>query len=577
MAGPSTPPATAILFESRHALPPGLDIELSIAWPARIGDVVPLKLCVSGQTVRGQDQCTAVKILRHTFRTRGARESDASAVTLPRIRKGGSTAGATPSGSHSNPVTAGPIASKRLSLNRTQTVRNPAVQWPRDERTEFLAPACAADSERRPEVESLPVRDRQPDRLLESPAWSRITPRDETGSRALGMLSAGSLMAEYRIVGELGSGGMGEVYRATDTRLEREVALKVLAAGFAHDSAWISRFQHEARVLASLNHPHIAAIYGLEESAGLRAIAMELVEGPTLAERMARGRIPIQESLAIAQQIAEALEYAHEKGIVHRDLKPPNVKLRPDGVVKVLDFGLAKAADSDEMPAVTAAGIILGTPAYMPPEQAGGLPVDRRADIWAFGVVLFEMLAGRQVYARKTTLETLAAVARDEPKWDELPKETPAVIVRLLRRCLDRNPKSRLRDIGEARIAIEAALGGETSLREGAPAPGGIRRPCLAWGVAAVLAVGLATVSFLHFGERPLNPAGPVPVQVSPPENRMLANFRPVDQWPQARPGLVAQALLPAAPALMPALGALPPSSMLASPQPRNYSTNPPQ
>jgi len=247
--------------------------------------------------------------------------------------------------------------------------------------------------------------------------------------------------------------------------LQREVALKVLASEFARNDTWMSRFQREARVLASLNHPHIAAIYGLEESGGVSAIAMELVEGPTLAERMERGRIPVPEALAIARQIAEALEYAHEKGIVHRDLKPANVKLRPDGVVKVLDFGLAKAIDPKQAPTATAtgAGVIMGTPAYMAPEQAAGLPVDRRADIWAFGVVLFEMLAGHHVYARKTTLETLAAVAGDDPPWNKLPAETPAEIRWLLRRCLDRDIRNRLRDVGEARIAIEN-LGKETEV-----------------------------------------------------------------------------------------------------------------
>ena len=281
--------------------------------------------------------------------------------------------------------------------------------------------------------------------------------RGRTVTLTPGALSAGAISAEYRVAGKIGSGGMGEVYRATDTKLQREVALKVLAPEFAANSEWMCRFQSEARLLASLNHPNIAAVYGLEESGGVRAIAMELVEGPTLAQRMARGHVPISEAVAIARQIAEALEYAHEKGIVHRDLKPANVSLRPDGVVKVLDFGLAKAIDPKDEPTVSHAGGIVGTPAYMAPEQAAGLPVDRRADIWAFGVVLFEMLAGRQAYARKTTLETLVAVARDDPRWEELPAGTPADICRMLRRCLDRDPKLRLRDIGEARIAFEAA------------------------------------------------------------------------------------------------------------------------
>jgi eukaryotic-like serine/threonine-protein kinase len=390
------------------------------------------------------------------------------------------------------------------------------MERPVPERAAFLAQACANDSGLRREVESLLAHEGGADELLESPAWDQITHIDETGTFAPGALAAGSMMAEYRIAGKLGAGGMGEVYRAIDTKLQREVALKVLAPEFAQNSAWMSRFQREARVLASLNHPHIAAVYGLEESDGQRAIAMELVEGPTLAERMARGRVPIPEALAIARQMAEALEYAHEKGIVHRDLKPANVKLRPDGVVKVLDFGLAKAIDSNEAPAVTAtgAGIIMGTPAYMAPEQAAGLPVDRRADIWAFGVVLFEMLAGRQIYARKTMLETLAAVARDDPQWDELPTETPVEIRRLLRRCLDRDGKKRLRDIGEARITIEAVLAGETEPIEARQK----RRPWLAWSVAALLAGCLAPVAILHFREKPPAPSAIMRFDIPAPE-----------------------------------------------------------
>jgi Tol biopolymer transport system component len=345
------------------------------------------------------------------------------------------------------------------------------MERPPHDRAAFVAQACASDSELRREVESLLAHEGRADELLESPAWNHVSPPDETGTMgsagglAAGGLPAGSVLAAYRIVGKLGAGGMGEVYRATDTKLQREVAIKVLAPEFAHDSAWLSRFQREARVLASLNHSHIAAIYGLEESNGVRAIAMELVEGPTLAERIARSRIPVKEALTIARQIAEALEYAHEKGIVHRDLKPANVKLRPDGVVKVLDFGLAKAVDAnvgvnvdaDAAPTVTATrlGVIMGTPAYMAPEQAAGMTVDRRADIWAFGAVLFEMLSGRQIYARKTTLETLAAVARDEPRWDELPAETPAGVVRLLRSCLEKDPKQRLQAIGDWRLLLD--------------------------------------------------------------------------------------------------------------------------
>jgi len=341
-----------------------------------------------------------------------------------------------------------------------------ALEHPPAERAEFLRQACAGDRALEQEVRSLLASQQEAGSFLEIPAMDAAAPKpapnpslnpDDATQTIYTLIDR--TVSHYRIIEKLGSGGMGVVYKAEDSRLGRFVALKFLSEEFAHDSEWMSRFQREARILASLNHPRIAAIYGLEESDGLRAIAMELVEGPTLAERMARGRIPVAETLAIAGQVVEAVEYAHEQGIVHRDLKPANVKLRPDGAIKVLDFGLAKAADVKEMPAATAThtGVVMGTPAYMAPEQAAGLPVDRRADIWAFGVLLFEMLAGRRIYARRTALETLAAVARDEPPWDQLPGETPGPIVHLLRRCLDKDPQRRLRDIGEARIAIEQA------------------------------------------------------------------------------------------------------------------------
>jgi serine/threonine protein kinase len=340
------------------------------------------------------------------------------------------------------------------------------IEHPPGEREAFLRQACAGDLALEREVRSLLASQQEAGSFLERPAKDVAAPKpaldpslspDDATQTIYSLIDR--TVSHYRIVEKLGSGGMGVVYKAEDSRLGRFVALKFLSEEFAHDSAWMSRFQREARILASLNHPGIAAIYGLEESDGLSAIAMELVEGPTLAERMARGRIPVVETLAIAGQVVEAVEYAHEHGIVHRDLKPANVKLRPDGAIKVLDFGLAKAADPTEVPSATAThtGVVMGTPAYMSPEQAAGLPVDRRADIWAFGVVLFEMLAGCRIYARRTALETMAAVARDEPPWDQLPGETPGPIVHLLRRCLDKDPQSRLRDIGEARIAIEEA------------------------------------------------------------------------------------------------------------------------
>jgi len=285
----------------------------------------------------------------------------------------------------------------------------------------------------------------------------------------------GTKIGHYEITAKLGEGGMGEVWRATDAQLGREVALKLLPQGFTEDEERLARFEREAKVLASLNHPNIAQIYGFETGGDRKALVMELVEGPTLAERLEQGPIPFAESLAIARQIAEALEEAHEKGIVHRDLKPQNIKASVDGTVKVLDFGLAKAMDplsgTDSTPSqlahsptltlgATVQGVILGTAAYMAPEQAKGATADKRADIWAFGVVLFEMLAGGKLFAAETVPETLAQVLTRAPDLDELPADVPPPIRRMLRRCLERQPKRRLRDIGDARLVIDDVLGG---------------------------------------------------------------------------------------------------------------------
>ena len=283
-------------------------------------------------------------------------------------------------------------------------------------------------------------------------------------------LSPGARLGHYEVLGSLGAGGMGEVYRATDTQLGRDVALKVLPPEVTGDAERLARFRREAQLLASLNHPHIAAIHGLEQADGQPFLVLELVEGETLQERMARGRIPLDEALPIARQIAEALEEAHEHGIVHRDLKPANVKLTPEGQVKVLDFGLAKAfggeadaspSDASRSPTLTRegteAGVILGSAAYMSPEQARGKRVDKRADIWAFGVVLFEMLTGRRLFQGETVTDTLAAVLKTDPNWSLLPAETPSRVRELLRRCLDRDPHQRLRDMGDARVELELA------------------------------------------------------------------------------------------------------------------------
>jgi serine/threonine-protein kinase len=280
-------------------------------------------------------------------------------------------------------------------------------------------------------------------------------------------LAPGARLGPYEILAAIGAGGMGEVYRARDTKLDRGVAIKILPDAFAADPERVARFQREAKTLASLNHPHIAAIYGLEDSDGVKALVLELVEGPTLADRIARGPIPLDEALPIARQIAEALEAAHEAGIIHRDLKPANIKLRPDGTVKVLDFGLAKAMEpagasanlsmspTITSPAMTQAGIILGTAAYMSPEQARGKSVDRRADIWAFGCVLFEMITGKRSFGGGDVADTFAAVLRSDPDWAALPPETPAVVRRLLRRCIAKERKGRIPDIGAVRLEIE--------------------------------------------------------------------------------------------------------------------------
>jgi serine/threonine-protein kinase len=301
----------------------------------------------------------------------------------------------------------------------------------------------------------------------------------------------------------------GEVYRARDAKLERDVAIKVLPEEFTRDAEKLARFEREARLLAGLNHPGIATLHGLEESDGDPYLVMELVKGKTLAERIDRGPIPVDEALELARQIAEALEEAHEKGIIHRDLKPANVKVTPDGRVKVLDFGLAKAweggpatgssSDLSQSPTLahsgTQAGVILGTAAYMSPEQARGKPVDKRVDIWAFGVLLFELLAGQRPFSGAEVSDTLASILKEEPGWALLPAGTPRRLSDLLHRCLQKDARSRLRDIGDARIELEEAI---KSGRDGAPAdspamPPSVSQRGLPWTIAgtAILALGL--------------------------------------------------------------------------------------
>ena len=350
----------------------------------------------------------------------------------------------------------------------------------------------------------------------------------------------GQRFGSYEIIGAIGAGGMGEVYQAHDTRLGRDVAIKVLPEAFAHDPERLSRFQREAKMLAALNHPSIAAIYGLEENAGTSYLVMEFVPGETLAERIKRGgAIPEDETLTIARQMAEALEAAHEKGIIHRDLKPANVKVTPEGKVKVLDFGLAKAfaedgasqdlANSPTMSgAATMQGVILGTAAYMSPEQARGKAVDKRADIWAFGVVLYEMLTGEQLFAGETVSDTLAAVLRNEPDYARV----PARMQRLLRWCLQKDPKKRLRDVADGLAIVE-----ETPDQKVSP----VAAKAISiwpWAIVAAACVIAAAFAFVLFRGKAASGAGGLPPHHTDPGARYLQPERrlgTVARWPSRR------------------------------------------
>jgi len=354
-------------------------------------------------------------------------------------------------------------------------------------------------------------------------------------------------IAHYRVIEKIGEGGMGEVYRAEDTKLGRSVALKILPEQFVQDETRLTRFSREAQLLASLNHPNIAAIHGLEEADGITALALELVEGETLAERIGRGPIPLEEAAPIALQIAEALEAAHEKGIIHRDLKPANIMFAADGRVKVLDFGLAKALDDGshtdmtQSPTLsvqaTQAGIILGTAAYMSPEQAAGKQADRRADIWAFGVVLAEMLTGRRTFQGESVSYVLAAVLKDEPDLDNLPVSVPNRIKRLLRRCLHKDPKQRLQAIGDARIELGEYLADPASFagqHDGDGSAGGdpvatVAGSRLAWGTAAAILLASVLALWWSFALRPgLRPGtDPLPTlrfTVPAPDGHLIAH-----------------------------------------------------
>ena len=410
------------------------------------------------------------------------------------------------------------------------------LSLPADERSAFLDRACAGDDALRREVESLLAHEPGAARFMSMPAAALL------GSEALARvqgLPIGQRLGPYVVRGLIGVGGMGEVYRAHDSTLDREVAIKVLPSVFSADPERRARFEREARMLATLNHPHIGAIYGVEEAGDIRALVLELVEGPTLAERISLARqgatrqgLPISDALSIAAQIADALDAAHEKGIVHRDLKPANIKITDAGVVKVLDFGLAKGPSADTAPAgvlPSRQGTILGTAAYMSPEQARGHAVDKRTDIWAFGCVLYEMLTGRLAFAGDTESDMLARIIEREPDWSALPENTPPSIRRLLFRCLTKSPKQRLRDVAEARIAIEGVgdVGSETN-EGGAPVPALKQAagwmPWAAAAAVAALAAGAAWWAIERTGG-------------APPDRFANALFSRFTDWPGTEGG----------------------------------------
>jgi serine/threonine-protein kinase len=376
------------------------------------------------------------------------------------------------------------------------------------DRQAYLAEACGTDAALRARIDILLAAGDHLGTFLETPAAVLLEPavHEDLSGRVLG---------PYQLVSRLGSGGMGAVYRARDTRLNRDVALKILPEAFATDGDRLARFRREAQVLASLNHPHIGSIYGFEESGNTHALVLELVEGPTLADRIAQGPLPFDDALPIARQIVEAIEAAHTHGVIHRDLKPSNIKLRPDGTVKVLDFGLAKALDRDlaapasvlvspppTNPNATGIGRILGTASYMSPEQARGKTVDRRTDIWAFGCVMYEMLTGRRLFEGDSVTEIVARIIEHEPNLEALPGSTPVPVRRLVRRCLEKDLRRRLPDIGVARIELDDALTAPADVESMQAATFRAHRG-RAWSVAATLIAAAAIVGALVYSRWP--------------------------------------------------------------------------
>jgi|SoiMethySBSTD1v2_1073268.scaffolds.fasta_scaffold04345_11 eukaryotic-like serine/threonine-protein kinase len=398
-----------------------------------------------------------------------------------------------------------------------------ALERPAAERAAFISEACRGDEALRREAESLIAREGAAASFLEVP----LAPSALSAALAVTVptVAAGDRIGPYTIVSSLGSGGMGEVYVARDPTLGRDVAIKVLPSHFTSDPQRLGRFEREARLLASLNHPNIATIYGVEHAGGIYALVLELVEGETLAERLrsttaqppTRAGLPVVNVLSIARQIADALDAAHEKGIVHRDLKPANVMIRPDGVVKLLDFGLAKLMPLDRHGDVvdrvqrpdsgTVEGMTLGTPAYMSPEQARGLQVDKRTDIWAFGCIVFEMLAGRRPFNGNTVADTVAHVLEHEPDWSALPPTTPAALGKLVHRCLSKDPERRLRDIGDAVEDLEEAHGTDGVVHTRRPPTAGRPSRRLWIGSTAALIAGAFAAPWLSWLTRRATPA----------------------------------------------------------------------
>lgn len=405
---------------------------------------------------------------------------------------------------------------------RVEQICQDALDRPTTERTVFVAAACGDDTALAREVEALLMQEADGSAFLESPVGV-------VAAAAMAPMPArlsGHRIGDFDVGVLLGAGGMGEVYRARDTRLDRDVAVKVLPEALTHDGERVARFRREAKTLAALNHPHIAAIYGFEESAGVTFLVMELVEGEDLSQRLARGALPLDEALPIATQMAEALEAAHEQGIMHRDLKPANIRIRRDGVVKVLDFGLAKAMEPASAttahsaaatitpPDVTRPGMILGTAAYMAPEQARGRPVDKRADVWAFGAVLFEMLTGTRAFEGEDVADVLGAVMRLEPDWASLPLNVPPAVRTLLQRCLVKEPRERVADVAAALFVLRHQIDAPTPAARAARSH---RRTRWAPVVALGAALALAALAFRVFGPGQA-PREPLEFTIAPPE-----------------------------------------------------------